>query len=188
MKYFVIFGFICIFPLVANAKISEYSHIGTSMLFTKVSDRNYDYIQEEEQLRSPEFTNVNVGYTLVFNDKYVMDYTTNRPYSKDVERSVIHKASNKVMLNKTRITYDSFSLGRQIKRTTILAFIANTKVEKKIYSNNNLLGTQINHVWLYGLSANYFIAKNVSLNLAVIAPNEKIDLDYGLSWGVSYNF
>ena len=188
IRFIAISIIIWILPFLTEAKINGYTHLGTSLLYTKIDDPNYEYVNKKEQITSPEFTNVRFGETLIYKN-ITFTIETNRLFSKELKRSVIHKKSGAVMLNKTKIIYDSISVGGEIsEKTNVSAFWANTNVEKKLYLQGNFLGSEQKTAWLYGLSANYFLLENVAATTTIIMPNNELDLDYGWSFGFNFYF
>lgn len=164
------------------------THIGTSLSYLKINDPDYKFVNEYESINSPEITSLTFGQSFEFENKVVLDLTTNCLFNKSTSRSVISTTNNLTFLNKTKVTTDIISIGKRFKRVVPMIFVSNTKVDKELYYNNNLVGSAINHAWLYGINATYYITKEVSSSIFYIAPNDEMDLEGGLGIGFNYNF
>ena len=180
MTRFITFIFLILF-VSCNPALAGVS-VGTSLMYTKINDPVYKYTNELEQVK---LTSVNVGYFKTFNKLSVGAYT-NRFLNRSLKRKV--KANTTHFINETRTTFDALQFGYIFKRVMPTVFIANTKVDKKLFYQGSLLGRQTNHIFTYGAGLNYFLDKKTIVGLNYIAPNEEINMEGGLGIGINYLF
>ena len=190
MKYFIIA--ITLLLTTNCTKIAYYnSHIGVGVLHTEINDPNYDFVNENEQLENPkqQIRSVAFGHSIEFDNKISLTATTNRLFNKDSSRAVRNKQSGVTFLNKTKITYDSLSIGKRVyKRYIPYIFLANTKIDKKLYYNDVFVGEEIKHAILYGFNLTTYLTKEISVTSNYIMPNNEFDLKYGVGLTINYNF
>lgn len=181
MKYIIIILFLL--PITTHAN-NKHLHIGISSIYNNIDDKDYESINKYEDIGKPKF---NYGIAFEF-DKIIVDFTTNRLINQISRRTVRHKLSNKLFQNETELIYDSFSVGKRFNRFLPTIFIANTKIDKKLYDGNTLLGRKTIHTFLYGFNLNYLITRKISASLFYILQNNEADLKYSIGIGFNYIF
>lgn len=172
-----------------NTPIKHSSHIGTSLLYTKINDPNYEFVNEYEQLKNPKYQlrSITFGHSVEFDNKLVIDLSSNRLFNKDISRSIKYLPTGSIFLNKTQTSIDSLSLGKRFNRFVPMFFIANVEISKSIYDGNSLLVKTVNHTYFYGFNFITYVNKKISISLFVIAPNKVINLELGGGVGISYS-
>lgn len=188
MKHFVIFIYFWLFPLIAKA--SNYKilqHIGTSLPYLIIKDDNFSYTNEREQVKNPNFSDLNYGITFIKNN--IIADISSTIFSKDIKRSVISKNNGYTFLSKTKTRFNSISIGYKLNNITLSSYVANVKSKKRIYNNHNLIARDVESSIFYGLNINYFINKNIALSCNIIAPNEDFNIKLGSSmFGINFYF
>ncbi len=184
---FIVVLFNLALVLIFYLLISDAESKGTSSLGLSTS-----YIQEDNPYYKTEHKfrpTITFTHTIDFK-KLKIGYSTNRFDNLFFgEKKQEIKFNNGLKgINKQKLVYDSFMIGRQFERWLIMPFIANAKLDNKTYMNNSLLSHKVNHVWLYGLNVNYFFSKQYSVSFSYILPNNEIYLDNGFVTGISINF
>jgi hypothetical protein len=188
MKYLVTFMYFWLFPLIAEASLKGYSHIGTSFIYSNINDDNYEFVNKYEEIKNPSFSGLNYGFTTEYK-KLVIDISSNRLTNLDISRSVIHNKTRQTFLNKTKTTFDSLSIGTKFyDRIVGSVFLANTKINKRIYQDRSLLGKEVKHSILYGINFNYFVTRETSVSVLAIAPDQEFNLKFSLGFGVNFYF
>jgi hypothetical protein len=155
--------------------------LGTSIMYTKINDPVYKYTNEAEQLK---LSSINIGYFKEFKNKISVGAYTNRFLNKGLKRKV--KANTTHFVNQTKITFDAIQVGYRFKRLMPNIFVANTKVDKKLFYQNTLLGEKVNHIYTYGAGVNYYLDKKYTVNLTYIFPVEEINMEGGLALGINF--
>ena len=191
MKYFVII-LILLLPIAAKAKGRSYNFsITNSTMYTKINDSNYEYVNENEQVKNPfkdSLKSLSVGVSKEFKDNWTIIINTNRLYSKEIKRSVKYKANNAILENRTRLKNDTIQVGKRFKKLLPTVFISNVEVDKSLWKDNQFLGRKVNHTILYGVNLNYFMTKHWSTSMFYVFPNEEINLESGFGLTTSFNF
>ena len=160
--------------------------IGTSILYTKISNPDYNYVSEYERLG--ELDNFNIGYSHEINNINI-HLSTNRLFNKEISRNVITK--NHLTFNsKVKTTYDSLQLGYIKNRIMPAIFIANTEVRERLYTLDRkiMLGEETKHTIIKGVNLVYFVNKNISANATYLLPDNELHLKGGLGFGMNYIF
>lgn len=124
-----------------------------------------------------DYKNVKIGYSTNRIDNWL---TGRKKYEIEFKNGIKG-------LNKQEVTYDSILVGKQFNRWLPMAFVANTKIDNKLYISSHVK-RKVNTVLLYGANLTYFLNKKVSASLIYIAPNKEIFLGGALSIGLNYNF
>lgn len=173
-RLFVILVFILLPNLEAFAKDVGFT-LGVSNIYTKISDKNYSYIDEYEQVGNVD--NISLGISgIVNNFSYTLSST--RLLADSSKRKVVNKSGNIFSLE-SKTTIDSLSVGYTIKRFNPSLFIARAEVKKKLSYNNIVVGKDHDVTTLYGVSGGYFLTRNINIGAILVAPNETLGLEYG---------
>lgn len=153
--------------------------ISTSILYTKINNPDYKYIDDSEQLR---FSNLNIGYTAEIKGVFI-GLHSNRLFYRDVVRKV--KMNGRTYNNKTKVRSDILQIGYRVQRFIPYLFITNTEVDTRLITDHKTY-RRINNINSYGLGVNYIINQSVSLGFNYIAPTEEIDLEGGIGFTINY--
>lgn len=151
---------------------------GLSTNYLKVSD---DY-KHNTNFNNPNF---NLGYNYSIQP-LLITATTNRLFNQTSEQPV--SKNGLTFTSKTKIIADTIMIGYPIKRTILGLLASNVGVKKSLYRDNRFIGKTEQHAILGGIYLAYNYDKDLNLYTAFIAPNKRLDLDYGVSVGVNYNF
>lgn len=126
---------------------------------------------------------INIGHSFLVKD-LVLTTTTNRLFNKTRSETISRKGV--VYESKVKIIADSLILGYKMNRFIPSIIFTNTGVEKSLYRGVKL-GTTRQHSFTYGVGATYLYDKRLNFNTFFIAPNEELDLDWGLTFGINYS-
>jgi len=182
IKALIIFLFV--FSSQAIAKDTTRFTIGLSNIYTNINDINYSFVNEYEQVGN--FSGASLGIYRSFNN-FSFGLSTNRLTNVKSERRVVDKSVNNFIL-KSETTIDSLSLGRLIGRFNPSLFLARTEVEKELFYRNKKVGGDYDIATLYGFSGGYFITRNINAGIILIAPNERLNLEFGSGIFINYLF
>jgi len=158
--------------------------LGTSVNILNISDPNYGYVSNSDQLK---LSSLNVGLNY-FKKPFVFTATTNRLLLQPSSRQMVSKKTEIGFENRTKTRADTFLIGYQIKQFVPGIFITNANVDKRLYRNDKLVGGTKQSALLWGVAGSYFYDKNLSFSAAILAPNEELGLETGLVLGINYNF
>ncbi len=162
-----------------------------SLLYTHIDNPNYEYVNKYEQITNPfkdSLKSFGVGVSREIYDKWTVNFTTNRLYSKETKRTVKHKGSGTTLIMRSRIKSDTLQLGKRFNGFLPMLFISNVEFDNSLWNNHYYLNREIHHTFLYGLNFNYFINKHLSSSIYCILPNAELRLDSGCGLVTSYNF
>lgn len=181
MKYIIIL--LLLISTTAQAK-DYYFNISYNLLsYLNINDPYYEY---PNSISSPG--SIGVGISKELYDKWTVNFTTNRLYSKETKRTVKHKGSGTTLTMRSRIKSDTFQIGKRFDRFLPMLFISNVEVDNSLWNNHYYLNREIHHTFLYGINLNYFLNKHFSSSAYCILPNPELHLDFGCVLATSYNF
>lgn len=187
MKYIVIF-IIGLIALNSNKSLASTSiNIGTSLSLLNLSDPNFEYTNNKDQL---QIASINLGLTHQLHKSPIIisAFSNKLIFNRAVQREVKSKASGNIYTNKTKVEADTLMMGYQINRFIPAVFVSNVAVDKGIYSNGRMIADKKQNSIVKGFNLSYIINRDITSNTAILLPNSKLGIEAGIIFGINYNF
>ena len=182
MKYFV--TFITALLLSTNALASSYStlSLGTSYFYEDNPSYSTDF-ELKPTLAFSHFVEVNKEHNIVagFSTNRVDNFIAGR------RQYTIKFKSGARGVNDQRVTFDAALVGKRYNRWLSMFFVANAKVDNK-FTSGSFVKKEIKHTFLYGVNVSYLLNEELSISVAVIAPNDELHLRSGFNVSMGVNF
>lgn len=171
----------------SEAKATITPSIGTSISILNINDSDFNYTSDKDQL---QISSINTGFLASEDDTpFVFGLYTNRLiYNRPSVRTVKSKADGQIYTNKVKSKVDTALIGYRYKKYIPAVFISNADVEKSVHDGGQEIGFKSNNTILYGLNLTYLYNKDFNGSVAILAPNEDLDIDAGVVFSINYNF
>lgn len=158
---------------------------GTSVNYLNISDKNYSYVNSNDQLK---LSGLNLGFNYKTNTPVVVSIFTNRVLNISSSREVRNRNNNKIFELASKADVDTFSVGYKYNRIIPAIFLSNVNLDKKLTYQNKIIGKEHLSSFVYGFTLNYLYDKNISIYASILAPNKEFGIETGVIVGFNYNF
>lgn len=186
MKYFIIIALL-MFSTPAKAAF----HIGTALNDWRIGNQHFTTLKESEPSLS-----YNVGYYKEFENKLIVDFTTNaltpNMLGSDERATAIN---NKAFHLESEITYVNMLMGTRLKgkfnNIVPALLMAYVQADTKAYNSKDdvyYLIKDRTETIVFGANVNYFFSKKFSISSSIIFPDTKLNLKQSYSMGLNYYF
>lgn len=164
--------------------------VGLSYMYININDPDFEYIDKYEVIKSPkdQLNNINLSYSVFYDNSFNVSFSTNRLFNNKLSRSVRRKTDNTVFQSNTETVIDSLAIGYKINRFNPALVLSNVGVKKSLYYNGNQVGFEKNSTIVGGLNLGYFATKNFLPSVTYIMPNKELDLKGAYSININYFF
>lgn len=161
--------------------------ISLSMPILDINDPRYDYINQKETFFDFENTieTPSLGIIGSYNN-FVFSISSNRLLNEPTERRVKLRSSGLELTNVIETKVDILSLGYRMGVFTPSVIIANAQIDKDLFFNDTILGTEKESEILKGFSLGYFLSKNEFLSFSYIIENKDLYLNQAFILNLTY--
>lgn len=131
-----------------------------SISYLNIKDPDFKIINSNEELGrfKDNLKSFNLGLSF-YKNNFSASITTNRIHNQETEKKVIQRKSGIEFLVKNRITTDILNIGYIYKRFLPSILLINTKLDKDLLYNNEIVSSTSKNAIMKGFNLGYFITK-----------------------------
>lgn len=113
----------------------------------------------------------------VKKDRLIGNLTTNRLTSFVSTRNATSERTGAKMISRSKAISDTLSIGYAFNKFAPSILLSNTRINKKLEYQGQIIADKTRSAILTGISGTYFLDKNFSFSVFYVLPNQKLNLE-----------